>query len=82
MPRYFFDITEGEEATYDEDGLVLSSLVLAQDEAARSLADLARDVIRDHTEGPIPKLEIVVRADHGRVLTLGASFHVTRSEAE
>jgi hypothetical protein len=45
MTRYFFDIREGDQVAIDEEGKELPHVKAAQEEAARSLADLARDKI-------------------------------------
>jgi len=43
MPRFYFDLRDEEELAFDEEGLELSGVRAAQAEAARSLADMARD---------------------------------------
>ena len=45
MARYFFDLLEGDLLAVDEEGLELSSLRAVQAEAAKSLADMARDAV-------------------------------------
>ena len=45
MPRFYFDTTDGDALIEDETGLELSDLDEAKAEAARALADLARDVL-------------------------------------
>ena len=37
MPRYYFDIREGDDFAPDEEGLEFSSIQAVQEEAARSL---------------------------------------------
>ena len=44
MARYYFDLRNGDEIAPDEEGLELPSIARAQEEAARFLTDLARDV--------------------------------------
>lgn len=46
--RYFFDIRDGDNVAIDEEGKELPDLGAAQEEAARSLADLTRDKIGCH----------------------------------
>src|SRR4051794_1574882 len=46
MQRYFFDIRDGETLAPDEEGMVLPDLAAVREEAAQSLADLARDMLR------------------------------------
>ena len=43
MPRYYFDIRDGEALCVDEEGLDLLDQGAAEVEAALSLADMARD---------------------------------------
>jgi hypothetical protein len=45
MPRYYFDVRDDDDVTPDEDGLVFHSLEAVKEEAARALAEIARDVI-------------------------------------
>jgi hypothetical protein len=42
MRRYYFDLREGDDLAPDEEGLELPSIEQVQEEAARSLADMAR----------------------------------------
>ena len=46
MARYFFDIHDGVDATIDEEGIEFADLDRVQQEAAFSLADMARDAVR------------------------------------
>jgi hypothetical protein len=49
MKRYFFDLRDGDELTRDDEGLELSTTEAVQEEAARPLADMARDASRRPT---------------------------------
>jgi hypothetical protein len=67
MKRCYFDIRDRDGFAPDEEGLELPDIEAAQQEAALSLADLARDAVRilrrnDHL------MQIEVRDDNGRVL--------------
>ena len=65
MPRYFFDIRDGQGTHRDDTGLDLPDLDTAIAEARRALADMNRDalehggdqvleiVVRHHGEGPV-----------------------------
>ena len=46
MPRYYFDLRDGDDLAVDEEGVELRDMELVQEEAARSLADMARDAVR------------------------------------
>jgi hypothetical protein len=65
MARYFFDIREGDRVAIDEEGIEFSHVEAAQEEAARSLADLARDRIACQ---PFCQMTIAVRDDDGPVV--------------
>jgi hypothetical protein len=45
MPRYFFDLRDGDVLISDDQGLVLATIEAAQDEAKRALASMAKDAI-------------------------------------
>ena len=44
MRRYFFDIYDGDDCVADDEGMELPDIASVQDEAAQSLADIARNV--------------------------------------
>ncbi|MET4033060.1 hypothetical protein ABIB94_009091 [Bradyrhizobium sp. JR7.2] len=77
MRRYYFDIREGDEIFLDEEGLELSTIEKVQEEAARSLADMARDAVRT-LGGNSQQISIEVRDDGGPVLQLKFTFEVER----
>jgi hypothetical protein len=79
MPRYYFDLRDGDVVTPDEVGLELSSFHAAQEEAARSLADLAREALRTHhIDGAGGLIAVEVRDDEGPVLQARFSVSVDR----
>jgi hypothetical protein len=65
MPRYYFDLRQGDQVTLDEEGLELSSLERVQEEAARSLADFTRDNVQRAVDGGGDSVAIDVRDDDG-----------------
>jgi hypothetical protein len=65
MPRYFFDLKDGEELICDEEGLELNSIQAAQAEAAKSLADMVRDVVQHAPPLNTHHMAIEVRDDAG-----------------
>ena len=79
MPRYYFDIKEGDDFAPDEEGLELSTLQAAQEEAARSLADIARDAVRKDYDGAGHEMAIEVRDDNGPVLHVKFTFEIDRN---
>ncbi|OKO83368.1 hypothetical protein AC629_22755 [Bradyrhizobium sp. NAS80.1] len=68
MKRYYFDIIDGDEIFPDEEGLELSTIEKVQEEAARSLADMARDAVRSQSGKGKQEMAIEVRDDHGLAL--------------
>jgi hypothetical protein len=47
MPRYYFDIHDGETFTQDLEGMVLEDIEAAQAEAQRALSEVAKDKLPD-----------------------------------
>jgi hypothetical protein len=76
MTRYYFDIREGSQLAPDEEGLELSSLQKVQEEAARSLADMARDSVRSEPDGQAHDMAIEVRDGDGPVMQVTFSYKV------
>ena len=76
MARYYFDIREGDDLATDEEGLELSTLQAVQEEAARSLADMARDAVRGEPDGAAHDMSIEVRDANGPVMDVKFSFRV------
>jgi len=58
MTRYFFNVMAAGNLIHDEEGMILPNVEAARREASRSLADLARDAVRN--DGT-PRLAISVR---------------------
>jgi hypothetical protein len=81
MRRYFFDLRDEQGIVPDEEGMVFSNLDAVQDEAARTLADIARDEAR-RIKPPdalhVRQLTIEVRDDHGPVMHATFSFEIKR----
>jgi hypothetical protein len=78
MPRYYFDIRDGDDLAPDEEGLDLPSIERVQEEAARSLADMARDAVRRNRDGAGHEMAIEVRDDEGAVLLVKFTFEIDR----
>lgn len=77
--RYFFDLREGPRVITDEEGMELTGIERVQEEAARSLADMARDHTLQHAgNGASHDLAIEVRDSSGPVLTASFAFQVSR----
>ena len=81
MPRYFFDLRDGDDLAVDEEGLELRSIQAVQEEAARSLADMARDEVRRHAGDPNKRqrMAIEVRDYRGRpVMQVKFTFEISK----
>lgn len=77
MPRYYFDLLEGDLLALDEEGLELSSLRAVQAEAAKSLADMARDAVHNFPPATGRQdMAIEVRDDTGPLMQVRFSFEV------
>lgn len=77
MPRYFFDLRDDNGTALDEEGLELASLRSVQAEAAKSVADMARDaVLSALPDGGGQTMAIDVRDDDGPVMQVTFSFEI------
>ncbi len=65
--QYFFDLRDGGEIVADDEGMELSNLQLAQEEAARSLADMARESLMNFDGNGDHEVALEVRDDAGPV---------------
>jgi hypothetical protein len=75
--RYYFDLQEGQQLIIDEEGREFSTIEDVQEEAARSLADMARDsALTRGGDGEARRLAIQVRDQDGPVLRVQFVFDV------
>ena len=78
MPRFYFDVLDGDSFSCDDEGLQLVSLHAAEDEAIRTVAQLGRDSLPKRLS---PELCVRVRNKHGEaVLTVAVSMTVRRTD--
>jgi hypothetical protein len=80
MTRCYFDIREGDEVFLDEKGLELSTLQKVQEEAALSLADMARDAVRGQFDGASSCMVVEVGGDSGPVMQVKFTFEVEKKQ--
>ena len=78
MSRYYFDMRDEDDVASDEEGLELPTIESVQEEAARSLADMARDAVQTHRDGTRRPMAIEVRDDNGSVLQARFTFEVEK----
>ncbi len=76
MPRFYFDVLDGDSFSRDDEGLLLGSLNAAEDEAIRAAAEIGRDSLPKRLS---PELCVRVRDEHGHpVLSVAVSMTVRR----
>jgi hypothetical protein len=79
MKRYYFDMRDGDGFAPDEEGLELPDIEAAREEAALSLADMARDAVRISRRNA-RLMQIEVRNDNGPVLQAKFVFAIDRKK--
>jgi hypothetical protein len=62
MPRYYFDIDDGESLTEDDDGLLLADIEDVRKHAIAALPSLAEEVLPD---GDRQRFSVTVRNERG-----------------
>jgi hypothetical protein len=78
MVRFFFDVRENDRTIPDLEGVILPDMETVQREAAQSLVEIARDIIRTYgRNGPL-ELAIEVRTDDGPILQAKLVFEMVR----
>lgn len=78
MARYYFDLHDHDGLTMDENGLELPSLMAVQAEAAKALADMARDTAHDLDDNSKHFMAIQVRDNSGPVMQVKFTFEVEK----
>lgn len=81
MRRYYFDVIDDRGVFVDDEGVECRDLQSVQTEAARALADMAReDLVREAvpatTEAPAHHMSINVRDDDGPVMQVRFVFEI------
>ena len=77
MRRYFFDMRDGKHFLVDEEGVECRDLQAVKTEAARALADMARDAAHEAGTASLQDMSIEVRDDSGPVMLLRFSFEIS-----
>ena len=76
MPRYYFDVYDGQSHLPDEEGLELDGIESVRSEAIRALPDIARDVA---PEGDERSIVVAARDESGQTVLMAAlSLNVRR----
>ena len=77
MVRYFFDLKfDGEDPTEDEEGYLYPTFAKAQVEAARALADLAKEMTESGRDAR--SLAVILRDASGPVMEATLHFAMKR----
>ena len=78
MPRFYFDVREGDRLTRDDNGLELDNLDAAERAAAEGAAEIGRDCL---PKGNARDVTVEVRNERGRqVLSVRVAIEVHREE--
>ncbi|MCC8983347.1 DUF6894 family protein [Bradyrhizobium acaciae] len=78
MTRYYFDLRDADGIIVDDEGLELTTFKRAQEEAARSLADMVRDAATIYDGKVSQEMAVEVRDDFGPVLLVRFTFEFDR----
>ena len=65
MKRYFFDMLDQDKLILDDEGIELPNVEAAQEEAARSLADMVKEDLHNET---FSNVSVQVRDSEGPIL--------------
>jgi hypothetical protein len=76
MHRYYFDLRDDRGLFVDDEGLHCRDLKAVQIEAARTLADMARDAVHATTNPPPHMMSIEVRDDGGPVMQISFTIEI------
>ena len=81
MTIYYFDLRDEDALFPDEEGLDFESILAAQEEAAKSLADMARDAVHgSQNPASIRRMAIEVRDKAGPVMQVRFNFEIERMQ--
>ena len=78
MPRYYFDLLDENAMAIDKEGIELPHIRAAQAEAAKSLADMARDAIHTSASSKRHHMAIEVRDAGGPIMQVRFTFEIQR----
>lgn len=82
MTRYYFDLRDEQGVMTDEEGMELPTVQAVQEEAAQSLADMARDEMRKELgqdRNHHRSMAVEVRDDDGPLMTVKFTFEIDRN---
>ena len=78
MPQYYFHLRDSNGVAVDDVGVELRDLEAAQQEAARALADMAREAVSDKTGEHAQHMAVEVWDDAGLVFQVKFYFEIER----
>jgi len=77
MPRFFFDILDGDDLVLDDEGVELNSIDRAREEAETTLREVARELSEfGSLQG---NLSIIVRNEYKQLFVVAMTMPVNRS---
>jgi hypothetical protein len=76
MPRYYFDVRDGENFSTDEEGIDLQTLENAWLEAALSAAEMAKDKLPERLIHGDQQMTVDIRDEYGPVLAISVTISV------
>jgi hypothetical protein len=74
MPRYYFDLLDGEDLVKDEEGMDLPNISSAQIEATEFLTDMVEDIATRQSNPLGYLMSIEVRDSEGPLFVLSFTF--------
>jgi hypothetical protein len=74
MPRYYFDLLDGEDLVKDEEGMDLPNISSAQIEATEFLTDMVADIATRQSNPLGYPMSIEVRDSEGPLFVLSFTF--------
>ncbi len=78
MPRFYFDVLDGDSFTRDDEGVLLKNLDAAEYEAAHAAAGIGHDSLPKRLS---PEVCVRVRDEHGQmVLNVALSMTIRRMD--
>jgi hypothetical protein len=77
MRRYYFDLRDEKGLFVDDEGVECRDMQAVRVEAARSLADMARDAVHAAASAPPRMMSIEVRDEAGPVMQAKLTFEIS-----
>jgi len=76
MPRYYFDVKDGDSIANDAEGIEFRAFENAWNEAARTAAELAKDRFPGRLPYGDQQMKVGVRVESGPIMAICVKFSV------